>query len=219
MLFTVMSILLSVFEYCLSSKFVNYASSIVISFKVESQDIAKMGGREFSQKIVFQRNRFCSRVAQWLNLAPRQIDRLNPMKTEDGAIYVLCISTDESKFERITRKMSKCISDGELSTVIEKLYKLEKVNISIETLTVVKLKSLYMNIDSNHRGSQVDYDALDSVEMFSPIVNSVSDRSLTPLLINTDHDNETNQSNYGYQRKKTQSGEESTTETTVATLV
>ena len=116
-IFTMISILMSCFEYFLSSKFVSFASSIIISFCIESDDIVNMSHKEFQSSVVFRRNKLIESLAKLLKLRYEQVERLKPKKTANGAIFLFAIAIDVSQIDNIKQQTQQLVNNGKLSQV------------------------------------------------------------------------------------------------------
>lgn len=91
LLFTSISIGLSVGEYCLSKQLLKSDSYVVASFKVNSSEIEVMSRKQFRSKIMFRQKVFISEIAKILEIESCRIDLLIPVQTKTGALFVLHI--------------------------------------------------------------------------------------------------------------------------------
>ena len=118
MLFTFISILLSVFEYFFSKNFIQLQSSIIVTFNVESKDISSMQNRQFIKEIVFRKNKLVHYMAQLFNLTNnRQGERLKPKKDKNGVICTFAIDVDKSKLNNVQSILIDVIDSNELAKV------------------------------------------------------------------------------------------------------
>ena len=72
MIFTIISMLLSAFEYFSAKKFINVRTGIVVSFIAKSQSVESMSGRYFVSKIVFGTHSLNGYVGKLLNVDFRE---------------------------------------------------------------------------------------------------------------------------------------------------
>ena len=117
MIFTMISILMSCFEYFLSSKFVSFSSSIIISFCIESDDIVNMSHKEFQSSVVFCRSKLIQSLAKLLKLRYEQVERLKPKKTPNGAMFLFTIAIDVSQIDNIKQQTQQLVNSAKLSQV------------------------------------------------------------------------------------------------------
>ena len=88
--FTMISILLSCFEYFLSSKLVSFSSTIIISFDIESHDIVAMSHPQFESKIIFRQHKAIASLAKLLSVRFSQAERKTNIKWYNVYIYDCC---------------------------------------------------------------------------------------------------------------------------------
>ena len=117
MIFTIVSILMSCFEYFLSSKFVRLGSSIIISFCIESHDIANMPHKQFLSDIVFCKIKLIGNVAKLLKVKHEQIERLKPTRLSNGAMFVLSLAIGVSKYDEIKQRFDQLVQNDTLLKV------------------------------------------------------------------------------------------------------
>ena len=117
MVFTIISIVASIFEYMLTSKFITAGSVIVIRFKVFSMNLANMGYRTFRSTIVFKRRKFLYYIAKLLRLNKAHIERLIPLQETDGANFILVIDSNSGVFESIIHATRMHAANGKLAKV------------------------------------------------------------------------------------------------------
>ena len=140
MLFTIISIILSGFDYCLKSKFVYVSSSIIISFCVESNDVANMPHTQFKSQIVNRKNKLCNNIAKILSLRFQQVERLTPKLVSNGIIYVFIIAADETKYDSIHESIQNANDNDKIKTLFENIYGLKVSHIN--SLRADKLQHL-----------------------------------------------------------------------------
>ena len=92
LVFTSISIGLSVGEYFLSRQLLKSDSYVIASFKVNSSDIETMSHHDFRDKILFQQKVFLGEMAKLLEIDYSQIELVKPTRTQKGAIFVLHIN-------------------------------------------------------------------------------------------------------------------------------
>ena len=117
MVFTVISICLSLFEFMFRSKYIDNGSILIARFSVESKKVASMRFNEFQQRIIFRKNRFINSLAKCLHLNYVQIDRLIPLQDSNGAILTFIIEADSHYFDHIVNGLKSAIIDGTIAKV------------------------------------------------------------------------------------------------------
>ena len=124
MIFTIISILLSTFEYCLSEKFLKFGASVVLSFEIVSPEISQMRTRKFFQKYVYKKNQLISKMAQITNLRYPQIERLKPQKTPKGAKFAFIVGVSVQECQTMEIALKNGIADQTLKQVCVYVYDL-----------------------------------------------------------------------------------------------
>ena len=94
LIFTVVSIGLSISEYYLSNQLLKFRSYVIVSFEIKSKDIQSMNYRKFLNKIIFHKKSFIAKMARIFKIEFAAIDRLIPIHTQQGAIFIFNIQTD-----------------------------------------------------------------------------------------------------------------------------
>lgn len=178
MVFTIISVMLSIFEYALSSKFVRKGSVMIIKFVLQCDTIAKMGGRKFLNTIVydnlFKMNHAISRT---LGLGFVQVERLIPMQTNEGVTFMLIIDADSSRFDQIWQLFVDCVKNGSICRQLAEIYGIDgdgdecsipenklfnfklnenqhlSVNMAHITGMLSQLSTLHLNLNTNGRRS------------------------------------------------------------------
>ena len=117
LMFTLVSIFLSICEFCLSKQLLKSDTFVIVSFEVKSNDFKKMKHKQFSQKIIFCRNSFVNKMARMLKIDFSKIERLKPIHTQNGAMFTLCI---DNNIETTKEIVNGKIVDGSIARV--KLY-------------------------------------------------------------------------------------------------
>ena len=126
---------MSCFEFFLSSKFVKLGSNIIISFCIESDDIAKMPHRHFQSHIVLRKKKMIGIVATLLKVKYEQIERLKPTKLSNGAMFVFTVASGDDKYNQIKQTFEELVQDD----IFLKVYTicLSEYSVHISTYTCV----------------------------------------------------------------------------------
>ena len=88
LIFTLVSIGLSVAEYYLSKNLLESEKFLIVTFEVLSNDFTNMSRSKFKSD-----NKFVNNLARRLKIDSSFIDRLKPVQTANGAIFQLIIDT------------------------------------------------------------------------------------------------------------------------------
>ena len=112
------SILLSCFEYFLSSKLVQFGSDIIISFCIESKQITSMPHKAFQSNIVFRKSKVTRSVAKLLNVRVEQVERLKPKKALIGAIFSFIVVLDAREYHNVKQRAEQMTQDQILVKVL-----------------------------------------------------------------------------------------------------
>lgn len=96
MIFTIISILISIFEYNFSSKFFELESIVIVRFNFESNNLANMKQQQFTSKVIFQKRQMIAVIAKLLKLNTTQIDRLITSQYDKGARFTFLIRIDDT---------------------------------------------------------------------------------------------------------------------------
>ena len=117
MVFTLISIILNVFEYCLSKKFVHVATSIIFTFNVESNDIIFMNYERYESQFIYKQYELIGAVGKLLSVQSDLVERLKPKLTTNGAMYTFTVAVDSSQHKQIIRSIAKIVKNGQLAKV------------------------------------------------------------------------------------------------------
>ena len=117
MIFTVISILLSVFEYIFAANFIHNDSNILVTFSVTSKDIASMTRSQFTSQLVFQNWKLITAMAKILKVNTNRIERLKPKMIMDGAMYTFVLTTEQSQYDHICQIMHDVVDNDQLAKV------------------------------------------------------------------------------------------------------
>ena len=126
MIFTVLSIFISIFEYLLSTKIIAEETVMIVSFEVESTTISKMDKKPFKQQIILRETKLLNCMAKICSLEPERIERLIPIQQGKGALFKFIINCGLSKFSKISNSISDSIINDNLSNQISIIYDLKQ---------------------------------------------------------------------------------------------
>ena len=107
MFFTIISVLLSSFEYIFSNN-KNNESIMIIKFSIESQTIASMNYHNFQSMIVFKKVKINYEMSKLLQINAYEIDRLKPLQYKSGVMLTFIIQTDCTNCQSIKSKLHDC---------------------------------------------------------------------------------------------------------------
>lgn len=119
MVSTIISILLSIFEFCLYSNFIKSKSQVMITFDINSSDIASMHRTQFRSKIEFQRNKLTHYICQLLNLSSSNLcERLKPKQNINGVTYTFIVDmVDESSVKHVSKVLRDAVVRANMAKV------------------------------------------------------------------------------------------------------
>ena len=125
MFFSIVSILLSVFEHAFLSKYVKNGAVMIIKFVVESQEISQMSNSQFKYKVIFSNvSKFIHSMTKMLQLNKGQVERLIPMQSIQGATFVIIVDADSVGFDQVWKAFNDCVKNGMLPTAVQDIYNL-----------------------------------------------------------------------------------------------
>ena len=118
MSFTIVSIVISVFEHKMQSKFLKKGVTIVARFSFESRELAHLRLQNFDRRVKFRRFHTINSVAKSVELAKESVERLLPLQHKQGIIFTFIVELiDKSQFERVADLLSQAIKDKTLEKV------------------------------------------------------------------------------------------------------
>ena len=101
MLFTLISLFLSVFEYFLARKFIKSSHLLMIRFMVESQQIEALDEYEFFGQIGLKKFEIVHYFAKLLHVNIRHVERLMPIQTDQGMAMTFLVDAESVGFDKI----------------------------------------------------------------------------------------------------------------------
>ena len=143
MIFTIISIFLSVFECVFSAKSIKHDNVAIIHFNIESQTIADLGYKKFMSRIAYQPNKFTYAVAKTLKLNKNEIESLIPSQYKTGVIFYFMVEFDDSEhYLQIEKTIKDLANIDSLINEASKIYNIKDMNngtINATRVTMVKL--------------------------------------------------------------------------------
>ena len=119
MMFSIISIISSIFNFKSASLLLNCESITIIETKVESQQIANMQPEEFRQTIVHHRSPIRHEFAKIISVDARIPELLMPIQTNMGTNFTFYIrNTDANQGPTIIRTIGNAIESGEVAQVM-----------------------------------------------------------------------------------------------------
>ena len=119
MTFTIVSILISVFEHKMKSKFLKKGCVIVSRFIVKSQELSQLKKSKFDSSVVFKKHAAVHSIAKCVELSPDQVERLIPLQNKHGATVTFIIELNDQKyFENVRHLLGQAIDDKSLDKVM-----------------------------------------------------------------------------------------------------
>ena len=121
MTFTIVSILISVFEHKMKSKFLKKGCVIVSRFSVESPELAQLRKTTFDSRVVFKKQAVVHSIAKCVELSPDPVERLIPLQHKHGATVTFIIELNDQKyFQNVADLLGQAINDKSLDKVMLK---------------------------------------------------------------------------------------------------
>ena len=118
MTFTIVSILISVFEHKMKSRFLKKGCVIVSRFIVKSKELSQLKKSKFDSRVVFKKQAAVNSIAKCVELSPDQVERLVPLQHKHGAIVTFIMELNDRKhFENVKDLLGQAINDKSLDKV------------------------------------------------------------------------------------------------------
>ena len=126
MFFTIISILISVFEYILSNNLNKNGTicAIGIRLTLEFDQLYTLEYQEFRSKIVFRHRAFNYSIGKLLHISSSQVERLIPLQVKDGIMFTIIIQADVTNVRHFMNLIKINIDNGNLAREICHVYKL-----------------------------------------------------------------------------------------------
>ena len=119
LMFSIISIISSIFGYKSSSLVINCESITIIEISIESQQVANTQPKKFRRMVVHHRNPICREFAKIMSVDARIIEILMPIQTNTGTNFIFSIrNTDKHLGPNIIRNVGNAIDSGELAQVM-----------------------------------------------------------------------------------------------------
>ena len=124
MVFTTISIILSIFEYCFTCKNKTKKDCVsIVQFKVESSDFQSMTYPQFCAKIVYRRMGIIGTIGKLLAMPSQNIERLKPVHYTKGVFFTFLIySSPSHPFVKIKAELENSIKDKTLQRELNKIF-------------------------------------------------------------------------------------------------
>ena len=159
MFFTIISILLSSFEYVFASKFVKQGCVMVIKFDLESQAIADMRYVKFRNEVIFS-NFFSLKgaISKMLHVGSEHVERLIPIQSNSGVTLVFIIDANSMRFNDFWTRFCQNVENNKLVKQLAKIYKINdnECHISVNSMNQLRIygnKNENENYPSENIGS------------------------------------------------------------------
>ena len=119
MTFTIVSILISVFEHKMKSKFLKKGCVIVSRFSVKSPQLAQLKQSKFDSRVVFKKRAAIHSIAKCVELNTDQVERLVPLQHKHGATVTFIMELNDQKhFQNVADLLGQAINDKSLDKVM-----------------------------------------------------------------------------------------------------
>ena len=114
MLFTIISIILSIFQFCFLKKHRSTSDCVmIVQFEFESFEIMQMKSDKFLDKIVFKRvSAIESTIAKLLVIATPNVERLMPVQFNKGCKFTFFIQINSIQFDELKIKFETSLNNS-----------------------------------------------------------------------------------------------------------
>lgn len=123
MTFTLVSICIGICKFYLSKQIINIDSRIIVSFEAKCDDFTYIHPKTFNESIVFRQISLKDKIGTLLKIESDDLERLQPIQTENGAIFVLFLPMDPNQNNQ--NLIQGHITNGEFSRAIQQSYDLK----------------------------------------------------------------------------------------------
>ena len=195
MVFTIISILLSVFEYTLSSKFLKQGSIMITKFEFESQHIADMIGTTFRDNVVFSHYyKLIHLISKTVHVNAEQVERMIPIQSNNGVRYTFIIDCHYVHFDHIWDSFYQSICSNTLTKHLQtKIYNIkDQCKIDENKISHLRLSGSQNDMSNNNSivSSLPDQDhELESVMSTSSQFSSITKQQQTVNMITRQNSN------------------------------
>ena len=126
MFFSVMSIILTLFEYKSKKMAIESEYVMIVTFKVESKEIQQMSKNKFRKTIVNKRNGLTYQISKILNVDYYEIEQLKPIRQRYGVLITCHIRSDISTVQtgNAMNALYNSVQTKQLPKMIKKCYEL-----------------------------------------------------------------------------------------------
>ena len=111
MIFTIISLFLSGFEYVLSKKIIKSSKILLISFIVESKEIEELDEFQFFARIALKKFIIVQHLAKILHIQVAHVERLMPIQTEKGVQLKFVIDAESVGFNKVYKLVWEILMD------------------------------------------------------------------------------------------------------------
>ena len=101
LIFTLVSICLSICEYLLSKELLNNDLFVIVSFEAQCNEFACMSHKTFRKRVVYPHKIFLDEIARYLKIEYSQTESLKPVHTQKGVMFVMYISGDYNSIKKV----------------------------------------------------------------------------------------------------------------------
>ena len=138
MTFTVISILVSAFEYVLSIEINQHGTGIMFKIPFESKMVTDLSGYKFCQTFVYSNKwKTTHLLAKTLYLSHRQVETLIPYQSKDGVIFTFIIMIDSIYFDRIWQELQQAVENESFIGKMKSIYQI-KGEVSVDPAKLSK---------------------------------------------------------------------------------
>ena len=127
MIFSLLSIVLTFFEYCTKKYLFDSESMIVVKIDVHSKSMSNMSYNEFKRKIANKRNTLTKEIGKMISIDANMIEMLKPIRSPEGAMFAFYIRNNDSiDYNKLIVTLATARDNGTVGKAIRHAYSLHQ---------------------------------------------------------------------------------------------
>ena len=117
MIFSLISIILTLFEFFMQGYLIEKESMLSIKFTVESDHLQNLSHKQFKQKIEFKRYCISNALAKILSIGSSSVELLKPIASKEGVLLIFHVKDNSVNMQNSIEMINQEIANGRLNTV------------------------------------------------------------------------------------------------------
>ena len=183
MVFSLLSMIVTVVEYCTKKSWLASENLVVIQFTIGSRALTKMNHRQYRERFESHRKGIELEISKLLKIDRLCVETLKPLRTSKGVLLNFNIRSDKIKGSEAMKILSKCNETNVLSHAVKKGFNL-KIIPQVSDIETVNINAQKMKKSS----SQASIAAVISITSPSHQNQTVSQDHRFSNVSNIDHD-------------------------------